>query len=69
MDRFIKYELRIWKEQKKRNPLLIRGARQVGKTHAVRELGTSFEHFAEVNLEYLPQAKNIFESDLDPLRI
>lgn len=69
MDRFIQHELRLWKDKKKRKPLLIRGARQVGKTHAVRELGTSFEHFAEINLEYLPQAKNIFESDLDPERI
>lgn len=69
MDRFIRHELRMWKEQKKRKPLLIRGARQVGKTHAVRGLGADFEHFAEINLEYLPQAKNIFENDLDPERI
>ena len=69
MDRFVRHELGIWKDQKKHKPLLIRGARQVGKTHAVRELGASFEHFAEINLEYLPQAKTIFESDLDPERI
>jgi predicted AAA+ superfamily ATPase len=41
----------------------------VGKTYAVRELGKTFSSMVEVNFEFLPEAKNIFDSDLDPNRI
>jgi len=47
----------------------VRGARQVGKTHAVRELGKSFENLIEINLEFYPHLAQIFEPDLDPKRI
>lgn len=58
-----------WKEQKKRKPLLLRGARQVGKTHLARELGHHFEHFVELNFESTPQLKTSFEKDLDSSRL
>jgi hypothetical protein len=58
-----------WKSDKNRKPLLIRGARQVGKTHAVRKLGEQFDHIIEVNFELSPGAKTIFEKDLHPERI
>ena len=38
-----------WKGQKDKKPLLLRGARQVGKTRAVRELAKSFEHYIEID--------------------
>ncbi len=38
-----------WKDQKDKKPLLLRGARQVGKTRAVRELAKSFEHYIEID--------------------
>lgn len=69
MKRLIDYYLKVWKSESYRKPLLLRGARQVGKTHAVRKLGESFSSFVEVNLELFPDAKAIFEKDLQPERI
>lgn len=70
MKRIIDFFLEEWKnEQFNRKPLLLRGARQVGKTHAARNLGKSFEHFIEINLESDENAKKIVEQDLDPKRI
>ena len=47
----------------------MRGARQVGKTYAVRELGKRFTHFVEINFEKHPEFIEIFEKNLDPARI
>ncbi len=66
MKRFIDYFLLKWKTSSLRKPLLIRGARQVGKTHSVREFGKSFTSFVEVNLEFHQEAREIFEKNLDP---
>ena len=62
-------ELEQWKTSPNRKLLLIRGARQVGKTYLVRQLGKQFEHFVEINLEYHRKSKKTFEYDLDPHRI
>lgn len=43
--------LQEWKEDKDRKPLLVRGARQVGKSWSIRHLGETFKNFIEVNLE------------------
>ncbi len=43
--------LRRWSREPDRKPLILRGARQTGKTAAVRQLGKSFELFIELNLE------------------
>jgi predicted AAA+ superfamily ATPase len=48
---------------------MLRGARQVGKTHAVRTLGKTFTHFIEVNLETNEEARIIMEEGLDVERI
>ncbi|MBS0607334.1 MAG: ATP-binding protein [Verrucomicrobia bacterium] len=69
MKRLIDWHLRAWREEKRRKPLLLRGARQTGKTYSVRELGKHFESFVEVNFELTPEAKTIFERDLQPERI
>ena len=69
MKRLTDWHLTNWKNNKRRKPLLLRGARQVGKTHAVRELGKQFESFVEINFELFPEAKSIFEKDLVPERI
>ena len=69
MKRLIDWHLRHWKDSNKRKPLVLRGARQVGKTHAVRTLGSQFESVVELNFELLPEAKSIFEKDLVPERI
>ena len=44
-------QLRRWSEKKTHKPLVIRGARQVGKSTLVREFGREFDVFIEVNLE------------------
>lgn len=64
--RIIDLHLRKWKKGPYRKPLLLRGARQVGKTHSVRKLGQEFEYFAEVNFEKLRDAVQLFEKDLTP---
>lgn len=69
MKRLIDWHLRTWKNSTQRKPLLLKGARQIGKTYAVRQLGKEFESFVEVNFELLPEAKTIFEPDLVPDRI
>ena len=48
---------------------MLRGARQVGKTHAVRVLGQRFDQFVEINLESNQAARKIIEKDLDVQRI
>ena len=50
MYRSILKELNNWKQEEQRKVLLIRGARQVGKTYIVREFGQSFEYFIEVKI-------------------
>lgn len=67
--RLIDFHLDKWKTDSFRKPLLLRGARQVGKTHAIRRLGSQFPSFVEVNFERLKDACSIFEKDLDPERI
>lgn len=71
MYRFIDLYLKSWSTSEDRKPLLLRGARQVGKTFAVRKLGAQFERYVEVNFEETPSLKKIFddEKDLDPHRI
>ena len=67
--RIVDFHLDAWKEDPFRKPLLVRGARQVGKTHAIRRLGRRFKHFAEVNFERQSEAASIFEKDLVPEKI
>lgn len=69
MKRLINRHLLEWKTDSSRTPLLIRGARQIGKTYAVQQLGKTYEQFVEVNFELQPKLINIFEQDLLPERI
>lgn len=50
-------------------PLLIRGARQVGKSTTVRHLGEQFCSFVEINLEQQPAYAQLFKPDRDVHRI
>lgn len=67
--RLIDWHLMKWKDNYNRKPLLIRGARQIGKTYAVRKLANSFENMIEVNFELAKDSKPIFEKNLDPQKI
>lgn len=61
MKRLCDQNLLDWKNKGKRKPLLLRGARQVGKTWAVRNLSTYFENFVEINLEERPELHSLFD--------
>ncbi len=58
--------LKKWRDSSDRKPLLIRGARQVGKSHIVRRSGSHFSNMVEVNFERKPEARKIFRGDLSP---
>ena len=59
-DRNILKELQLWLEKPDRKPLVLRGARQVGKTTVVRELGKQCKQFIYLNLE-LEEDRKPFE--------
>ncbi len=70
MKRFIDQELLKWKHRKRRKPLIIRGARQVGKTYSIRSFGEShFDMFALADLERNPELHRIFNGNLDAKQI
>ncbi|MGB3078435.1 MAG: AAA family ATPase [Saprospiraceae bacterium] len=54
-------ELEKWKAQSGRKPLIIRGARQVGKTTLVNQFASQFDQYIQLNLE-LPEDRKPFES-------
>lgn len=63
MYRSLEKELKLWKDSKLRYPLLLRGARQVGKTYLVEKFGKEeFESFVSVNFEAQPEASACFET-------
>lgn len=70
MRRLIEGQLEAWRIRRRRKPLLVRGARQVGKTFSVTRFGeTSFDNLVVVNLERDRALHAVFQPDLDPTRI
>ncbi len=70
MKRHILAELEAWKVKKERKPLLLTGARQVGKTFALQAFGAAgYEKTDYLNFEEMPGLAAIFELDLQPERI
>lgn len=69
IQRNVDNELLKWKSESKHKPLLIRGARQIGKTETIRNFGKSFEIFIEINFEESPRLKELFSRDLSPENI
>ncbi len=67
--RNIDAELLAWSKEENRKTLLIRGARQVGKSTAVRHLGESFKYYLEVNFDDQKQVHYLFEQSLLPQEI
>jgi len=59
----------MWKKQEKRKPLLLRGARQVGKSSSVRAFGKTFENYVEVNFDENKTIHQFFEGDYNPANI
>ena len=67
--RIIDNYLSEWAARPSHKPILLRGARQVGKSTAVRHLGEQFKYFVEINLEKQPDYKVLFSEDLQVNRI
>lgn len=65
LKRRIDSQLLEWKNSSRRKPLLVRGARQIGKSKSIRNLGASFKYFIEVNFEERRELKTIFEQGFD----
>ena len=63
-------ELISWKNKSSRKPLIIRGARQVGKTWLMKEFGnTQYSQTVYINFEKTKQLKSLFDEDFDIRRI
>ena len=59
--------LERWKENKYRKPLILQGARQVGKTYSILEFGrTHYENVAYFNFETNPRLADTFEESISP---
>ena len=70
MRRDIEQQLLHWKDSGRRKPLVLRGARQTGKTYSLREFGQQrYKRLAYLNFEETASASPLFQADLDPHRI
>jgi len=70
MERILLDELKKWKEKETRLPLIVRGARQVGKTWLLKEFGrTCFEDVCYFNFEQSADLNDVFSGDIHPERI
>ena len=58
-----------WKEEYPRKVILLRGARQIGKTYTVRKTGKTFKYFLEINFEEEKDLRSIFQGSLNPQNI
>ncbi len=59
--------LESWKESKHRKPLILQGARQVGKTYSILEFGrTHYDNVAYFNFETNPKLSETFEENISP---
>lgn len=61
--------LRKWKNDPRKKPLILRGARQVGKSWLARELGKEFDNFVEINFEKKPELASLFDGNIDTGKI
>ena len=70
MYREIMEKLLLWKKSKDRKPLILRGARQVGKTYILKEFGKSnYEDVVYFNFDNDENLKSLFDYTKDPNRI
>jgi len=67
--RTIDQELLVWSQEEDRKPLLLRGARQVGKSSAVKQLAKSFKYFVEIDFDNQKHVHTFFEQSFSPQEI
>jgi len=70
MERQIINRLLAWKQSKSRKPLILKGARQVGKTYILQEFGRRYyKNVAYVNCDHNALARDLFSQDFDMRRV
>ena len=70
MERYIMQKLLQWKESKTRKPLILKGARQIGKTYILKQFGReNYEGIAYFNFDHDEDLYRLFENTKDPKRI
>lgn len=70
MKRKLYQELVLWKKDKKRKPLLLQGARQVGKTYLINEFAKNeYENYIYLNFEQNTELTSLFSENLNPKHI
>lgn len=69
LERLVDEELLSWAKAEQHKPLLLRGARQVGKTSAVRHLGENFEYYVEIDLNEQEELHRLFGQGYSPQQI
>ena len=70
MERFVMQDLIAWRNKKDRKPLILLGARQVGKTYILKEFGRrEYENVAYVNCDNNAMVKDLFAPDYNIERI
>ncbi len=70
MKRLVDNLLLDWKNSSRRKPLIVRGARQVGKTFTIANFGAAnYKTLVVIDFERNPVLKKIFETDIQPSRI
>lgn len=65
LKRKIDFFLLNWKNKENHKPLIISGARQVGKTTSIREFGKTYNSFIEINFIFNPEYRDIFNNGFD----
>ena len=70
MKRELESKLLAWKNNPSRKPLIVMGARQVGKTYLLQQFGNNhYDHVAYINCDNNPRVANLFAEDYDMERI
>ncbi|RKX84963.1 MAG: hypothetical protein DRP58_06485 [Spirochaetes bacterium] len=69
MQRDLSSNLNEWVRDDHRKPLVIRGARQVGKSWLVKRLGKQFSNFVEINFDRNPELASLFEQTVEPQKL
>lgn len=70
MKRELESKLLAWKNNSARKPLIVMGARQVGKTYLLQQFGNNhYDHVAYINCDNNPRVANLFAEDYDMERI
>lgn len=70
IERDIIEDLKHWKDNPNRKPILLKGARQIGKTWVMESFGREyFDYCVKFDFDRQPELKSVFQTTKDPLRI